>query len=134
MSNNLTAKQEKVMIDLLNGSTIAGASKANKISETTIYNWLQDETFKTEYRKLRREAVENSLAQIQNVTNEAVETLRRNLTCENPSVEVRTAQIILDNAVKAVELTDLAERVEKLEQSIKISQGKEKQSEPNQPN
>jgi hypothetical protein len=134
MSNNLTAKQEKVMIDLLNGSTIAGASKANKISETTIYNWLQDETFKTEYRKLRREAVENSLAQIQHVTNEAVETLRRNLTCENPSVEVRTAQIILDNAVKAVELTDLAERVEKLEQSIKISQGKEKQSEPNQPN
>jgi hypothetical protein len=109
-------------------------SKANKISETTIYNWLQDETFKTEYRKLRREAVENSLAQIQHVTNEAVETLRRNLTCENPSVEVRTAQIILDNAVKAVELTDLAERVEKLEQSIKISQGKEKQSEPNQPN
>lgn len=125
----INRKQEKVMLDLLNGSTVTDASKTNKVSETTIYNWLQDETFKTAYRKLRRESVENSLAQIQQATTEAVETLRRNLTCENPSVEVRTAQIILDNAVKAVELTDLAERIEKLEQSIQDSDGMRKENE-----
>ena len=115
MKKNLTSKQEKVMLDLLNGSTITDASKAHKISETTIYNWLQDETFKTQYRKLRRDSVENSLAQIQQSTTEAVETLRRNLHCENPAVEVRTAQIILDNAFKGIELTDILERLERLE-------------------
>ena len=46
---------------------------------------------------------------------EAVSTLQRNLTRGTPSVEVRAATASLEQAVKAVELFDLAERVEHLE-------------------
>ena len=59
--------------------------------------------------------VENSLAQLQKATGEAVETLQRNLHCANPSVEVRAAQAILENAVKGVEMTDILERLEAIE-------------------
>ncbi len=113
--SELSRKQEKVLIDLLNGSSITNSAKLNGVSETAIYKWLNDETFKSEYRRLRREAVESSLSILQQTTTEAVETLRRNLHCENPAVEVRTAQIILDTSIKAIELTDIAERLEKLE-------------------
>lgn len=113
--SELSRKQEKVLIDLLNGLSITNAAKLNGISETTIYKWLNDESFKREYRRLRRESVEESLSILQQTAKEAAETLRRNLNCGKPEVETRTAQIVIDNAVKAVELTDIVERLEILE-------------------
>jgi hypothetical protein len=46
------------------------------------------------------------------------ETLERNLTCGHPGSEIRAALGILDNAVKAVELMDVVERVDQLEKLI----------------
>ena len=62
--------------------------------------------------------MENAITQIQQATSEDVETLKKNLHCENPAVEVRAAQIILDAATKGVELIDILERVEILENEL----------------
>lgn len=70
------------------------------------------------YRAARRQVVERAVSEMQSATNEAVETLKRNLHCEKPAVEVRAAQIIIEQAVKGVELVDLQERVERLEELI----------------
>ncbi len=42
-------------------------------------------------------------------------TLRGALSCDTPAVRVSAARIILENSLKAVELTSLIERVEELE-------------------
>ncbi len=47
----------------------------------------------------------------------AVEALTRNLTCGVPPSEIAAAKAIIDQAVKGVELVDLAERVAALEQA-----------------
>jgi len=109
---------EKALTALLETSTIAEAAKRANLSEATIYRFLSNPEFQKEYRKARRALVENSIGQIQTATGEAVETLRKNLTCENPAVEVRAAQIILDTAYKGVELLDILERVEVLENEL----------------
>src|SRR5689334_10310530 len=98
---------EKILTALLSTSTIAEAAKKANLSEATIYRALNDEEFQKEYRKARRVLVESSIGQIQGATAEAVETLRKNLNCANPAVEVRAAQIILDTAYKGVELLDV---------------------------
>lgn len=113
--SDLSRKQEKVMTDLLNGLTIADAAKANKVTESTIYNWLNDDAFKTEYRRLKREAFEVSIGKIQQKTDKAIETLEKNLTCGNPNAEIRAAQILLDHSSKAIETMDILERLENLE-------------------
>ena len=107
--------KEKALNALLNTNSIADAAKACGLSEKTLYRYLEDEDFQKEYRKARRSLVERSIGQIQTATSEAVETLRRNLHCENPSVEVRAAQIILDAASKGIETLDILERLEILE-------------------
>jgi hypothetical protein len=71
--------------------------------------------FKSRLRDARRAVVEGAIGRLQQAATEAVCALQRNLTCGTPSVEVRAAATILDQAVKAVELFDLAERVEHLE-------------------
>lgn len=105
----------KALIALLNTNSIRDAAKAVRLSEETLYRYLRESDFLQEYREARRQTVENAVSSLQRSASEAAETLRRNLHCENPAVEVRTAQIILENAVKGVELIDIIERLENLE-------------------
>jgi transposase len=107
--------QEKVLAALLETPSIREAAQKTGIGEATIYRYLQDKEFLGEYRAAKRSLVEGSITQLQQATVDAVETLKRNLRSESPSAEIRAAQIILDFAVKGVELTDILERLEVLE-------------------
>jgi hypothetical protein len=95
------------------------------VSESTMLRWLADPTFQTRYRAARRRVVEQAVAQLQQGTTEAVETLRRNLTCTIPAAEIAAAKAVLDFSLKAIELTDLAERVEQLEQAAESAAERE---------
>src|SRR6266536_2429950 len=107
--------EEQSILALLTHATIPEAASACGVSESTLWRWLQQPDFQTRYRAARRQVVEGALANLQQATSEAATTLQRNLTCGVPSVEIRAAVAILDQAVKAVELLDLEERVEALE-------------------
>jgi hypothetical protein len=74
--------------------------------------------FKARYRAARRQVVESAVGRLQQAATLAVDALTRNLTCGIPAVEVGAARSVLDQAIKAVELIDLAERVEALEREL----------------
>ncbi len=107
--------KEKVLIALIETSSIREAAKVSGICEATIYNYLRDSEFKTAYRDARRQTVESAIAQMQNAASEAVERLKELQYCENPAVAARCAQIIFENSVKGLETTDILERLETLE-------------------
>jgi AcrR family transcriptional regulator len=107
--------KERVLISLVETSSIREAAKASGIGEATIYRYLQDKEFLSEYRNARRQTVETAIAQMQNAASEAVERLKELQYCENPAVAARCAQIIFENSVKGMETTDILERLEKLE-------------------
>lgn len=109
--------KDRALIALLNTKSIREAAKASRLSEETLFRFLRDSDFLIEYREARRRSVENAIGIIQQSTSEAAETLTRNLHCENPAVEVRTAQIILDNAIKGIETMDILERLARLEEN-----------------
>lgn len=117
-NETLSAKHLKALTSLLAHPTTREAAADCGISETTLWRWMQDEAFQAAYRKVRRQVVEKALSEIQAACHDAVIALRRNLTCGTPSVEVSAAKTILDQAVKAVELVDMEERLEQLEQFI----------------
>lgn len=110
--------KEKALIALLETASIVEASAVCGLSQETLYRYLRDKDFLKDYRDARRATVESAITQIQNATSEAVETLKKNLHCENPASEIRAAQIILDNAIKGVELIDVIERLEILENAV----------------
>ncbi len=113
--DKLSRKHEQAIAALLSTPSIPAAAKAVGIGEATLWRWLQLPDFSAAYRAARRQVVERAVSELQAAASEAVETLKRNLTCENPGVEIRAAQIVLEQAVKGVELIDLQERVERLE-------------------
>ena len=109
--------EDRAVAALLTESSIGAAAKVAGVSESTLLRWLQELDFKARYRAARRDAVEHAVSQLQRATVEAVEALRRNLTSGVPSTEISAAKTILDNAIRGVELTDLAARIEELERA-----------------
>ena len=88
---------EKALAALLNASSVRDAATESGLSEETLYRYLRDEDFRSEYEQAKRQVVEAAISGLQQAAIEAVETLRRNLTCDNPQAEIRAAQLILDN-------------------------------------
>jgi hypothetical protein len=109
------SNREKALIALLETTSVRQAAEKCGLSERTLFKFLEDADFKTEYRNARRQTVESAIAKIQNAASEAVERLRDLMHCENPVVEARCAQIIYENSVKGMEMLDLAERLEEVE-------------------
>ena len=116
--------RERALIALLGSSSIREAAKLARLSEETIYRFLREPDFIYEYRDARRQSVEAAISKLQAITTRAVDTLARNLDCENPAVETRTAQIVLDSAMKGIELIDIVERLESIESEHKRPTGK----------
>jgi hypothetical protein len=108
-------REEAAIVGLLCEPTVDAAARKAGIGETTLLRWMAEPEFKARLRAARRSVVECAIGRLQQAATQAVDALSRNLTCGIPAVEVGAAKAILDQSIKAVELVDLAERVEALE-------------------
>lgn len=120
LNENLDATQERALAALLSSPTVAAAAKKAKLSEATVFRYLADPAFKAAYRRARAEVVDHAVSQLQRDCAEASRTLVE--VCKDrkapASARVAAAKAILDGAVKAVELQDMAERIEALEAQL----------------
>lgn len=110
--------KEKALVALVESPSIADAAEKCGLSKETLFRYLKDKDFVRNYRQARRSVMESGIAEMQHATSEAVQTLKRNLTCGNPFAEVSAARAILDNALKGSEILDLSERLEALENAV----------------
>lgn len=92
----------------------AACSKAN-VAPSTLWRWMKTRQFVDEYRKIRQDVLENTVSRLQGLTHQAIDTLERNLSCENPATEIRAAQIVLDQAFRGLETLDVAIRLDHIE-------------------
>ena len=118
----LTAKQEKAITALLAQPTIEAAATAVGVNPATIYRWLAEPTFEAAYRAARREAVGQAIARLQQVSTHAVTVLVSVManTSTPPATRVAAAKTVLETAIKAVELEDLAARLDALEHQMEM--------------
>lgn len=120
---NLTRKQETLLSALLSAPTLAAAARTANTSEATARRWLALPIVRRAWLDLRRQTVDAALTTIQTATGDAVETLRACMAVDMPpGVRVRAATAILDTAVRAVELSDLATRLDELEAALAAQQ------------
>ena len=116
-----TRLEEAAITALLACPTIEAAAEQAGIAPATLRRWLAEPEFKARYRAARRSVVEGAIGRLQQAATQAVDALARNLACGIPAVEVGAAKAVLDQAVKAVELVDMAERIEALEQAHELA-------------
>jgi transposase-like protein len=112
---------EAAIAALLTEPTVEAAARRVGVNESTLLRWLKEPEFGTEYRAARRLVVESAIGRLQQAATQAVDALARNLSCGIPAVEVGAAKAVLDQAIRGVELLDLAERVAVLEQAAEAT-------------
>jgi predicted DNA-binding transcriptional regulator AlpA len=112
---NLTAKMQKALAALLDNPKVEDAARVCGVTRITLWRYMQDEHFQTEYRAAQRLVVDSAISELQAATSEAVQTLKRNLKCGSFSAENMAAQAILSHSMKALEVRELIERVDRLE-------------------
>jgi transposase-like protein len=119
-ASNLTGKQVKVLSLLVCGGTIESAAQAADVNPSTVHAWMKEAAFSAEYRTARR-VVNQATATLQSACGAAVGTLKAIAEdgAAPASSRVSAAKAILEMSVKAVELDDLAERIEALESTLK---------------
>ncbi len=107
--------KEKIIAALLESATITAAAAKCDLNERTLRRYLDDAEFQKEYRSARRAVFEQNIVRLQSLHAGAVDALERNLNCENASVEVRAAQIVIEASRKDFETLDVLTRLETLE-------------------
>ena len=117
----LTRKQESVIGALLAQPTIEKAAKQSGVSAPTIYRWLKEDDFRREYVAAKWQVVQQTIGQLQVASSLAVNTLQD--VMEDPETptacKVSSAKIVLDMALKGVEIEDLEMRLTSLEKRQK---------------
>src|SRR5580700_1194822 len=94
---NLSPVQAQVIAALAQGRTVTAAAKDADVHRNTIYNWLNEPTFKTAAQEAESEYVAILSDGMRDLAARAIETLRNLLDDPNtpPAVRLRTALAIL---------------------------------------
>jgi hypothetical protein len=113
------SRQDRTILALLEHPTHEKAAAALGISTVTLWRRMQEPRFVEAYRKARREAFSQSVMRLQHASTAAVGTLLRVMTDrEAPAASrVRAADVVLQTALRGMEIEDIEARVAALEQA-----------------
>ena len=112
-------RMDRLIVALLENSTLEKAAASLQISTATLWRWTQQEEFQAAFLKARRQAFSKSVSRLQHASGAAVSTLltvMADRTAPHAS-RVRAADSVLDRGMKAIELEDLEARLQRLERA-----------------
>jgi transposase-like protein len=115
ISNTLTTRQHRAIVALLQNVTVTGASQESGIPESTLYRWLREPTFKSEFRKQRRMLYERAVGLAQRASTAAMaEVIEIMRSGENEYARLAAAKVVLEFARE----TDIEQRVAEIEEML----------------
>jgi DNA-binding MurR/RpiR family transcriptional regulator len=112
---------ERVIAALLGNPTLAATAEALGVNASTLWRVMRHPGFQREYREARRHIVSQAIAQVQQATGQAVETLRGVIAQADAPVWARifASKAVLELAFKAVEFEDMDIRLSAIEAALK---------------
>ena len=114
-------RRELALEALVTEPDVRKAAKIAKVSEATIYRWLNEPGFSARYKELRKRAFDKVLQRLEATAMQAVETLRDvSADSEAPaSSRVAAAKTILEMAFRGREQEEFETRLAALEDKLK---------------
>jgi AraC-like DNA-binding protein len=87
--------QQKMCLYLTSGMSLKATAAALKLSERTLYRYLEMPIVQSRIRSIRKVIMEHSIGRLLRLNDDAISCLERNLTCGNYPSEVRSANTII---------------------------------------
>jgi hypothetical protein len=110
-------KMEQAIAALLSHRNVEDAARAVGVSVNTLRRWMQVPGFQAACREARRKILSQAIGQLRNAAGAAAKTVLKIMV--DPTVpagiRLRAAEVVLDQAVKAGKMEEIADRLAKLE-------------------
>src|SRR5262245_45422242 len=115
----LTPQKRSLLEALLLGASLTDAAEQAGCSRRTAGRWAAEPEFQAALKEAQTELHQRVLRALRSKGIRAVATLSRNLSREvQPSVQVRAAQVLLEQLMKQTEFAELEERLTALEEAL----------------
>ena len=114
-------KKEEAIAALMRGRNIEQAAKDCGLGYRTLKTWLASDWFQSEYQAAKNQLLDSTINQLRTIGSEGVAGLRDVVTNTDspPAARVSAGRAILEVLLKAVEIQDVAARLERLEAAMK---------------
>lgn len=111
-ATELTPKQHRALIALLETGNVTEAARVAKIGRTTIYEYLKDPSFVGALESLQTAAMQITLQRLANLGNDAVDALGDALSeGEDARTRVRAADVVLGRFLSLFDAANTARRI-----------------------
>jgi hypothetical protein len=114
----LSRLQERAVAALLTEGTLERAAAAVGCDAKTLSRWLRRPAFRSAFHEARRRVLDDAITLLQRLCTRAVARLNANLDAPRAADSTRAAEVILNLAIRGVELMDLAVEVERLKRLV----------------
>lgn len=118
-----TRKWEQAISALLLQPTIEHAARSAGISAPTLRRWIREPGFQDEYRRARRDVVDQAIAHLQSAGSAAAKVLHQIIedSGATASARVSACRTVLEMCLRSKELEEIEDRIAALEQTLKDS-------------
>ena len=122
-ASKLGRKQDQAIAALMTQRNVDEAARVAGVGARTLWRWLKIPEFQAAYREARRMAFSQAIARLQQSGSAAATTLVKIMIDpkEPAAARVRAADCVLTHGVRAIEIEDLAARVEQLERAAETN-------------
>ncbi|CDQ20982.1 phBC6A51 family helix-turn-helix protein [Halobacillus karajensis] len=116
----LTKKQELAVMALLTEPNMEKAAEKAGIGRSTLYRWMQLDSFQEQYNQLKHETVAQATARLRQGMTIAVDTLMEMAQNKKTPAVARSSacRTLLEFGFKSVEMEDIQKRMDKLEKAM----------------
>jgi AraC-like DNA-binding protein len=111
----LNHAQQQMCFYLTSGMSLKATSAALKLSERTLYRYLEMPLVQSRIRAIRKVMMEHSIGRLLRLNDAAIDTLERNLSSSSPASEVRSAVSILRMNHDGIEYWNFDDRLNSIE-------------------
>ena len=116
--SSLSHRQQSALPVIAATPTLAQAARSSGIAESTLYRWLEDDEFRDELTRLRREAAELAKRELQGIMLRSVSVLSDALEHPDIAMRLRAARYGMAFAVQISEVEKLRADLQSVEDGI----------------
>ena len=119
----LGGRKQDAILALLTARSIEEAARTGKVPLRTLYRWLKEPAFSSEYRRARRDGFGQALARLQQGSSAAATTMLKIMIDTNlpASTRLRASEYVFTHAKNGIEMEDLEARIAAPEDAAEAS-------------
>ena len=117
---SLTDRQAAALPYLVSSPSLSQGAKLADISRATLYRWMEDSEFRDTLERLRSQAADLALSELQGLMLKGAVVLAEAMEDASPSLRLRAANAALSIGLNVRSLKDFQERLDRVDDAFTL--------------